>query len=228
MNSDNYYLNQLSAERLQKCYDIAPPRVKQYLDAEIQHVMNKISPSDVVLELGCGYGRVLEKLALRAKRVVGIDTSRSNLMFAKKRLGRIANCYLFQMNAVALGFLDRSFDVVICIQNGISAFKVNPQNLIRESVRVTRAGGNVLFSSYSEKFWKDRLEWFQLQADAGLIGEIDWSATREGVIVCRDGFRATTFGRAEFLSLTSRFHAELKIEEVDDSSLFFEIRVRNS
>ena len=228
MNSDNYYLNQLSAERLQQCYDIAPPRVKQYLDAEIQHVMNKISSSDVVLELGCGYGRVLEKLALRAKRVVGIDTSRSNLMFAKKRLGRIANCYLFQMNAVALGFLDRSFDVVICIQNGISAFKVNPQNLIRESVRVARAGGNVLFSSYSEKFWKDRLEWFQLQADAGLIGEIDWSATREGVIVCRDGFRATTFGPAEFLSLTSRFHAELKIEEVDDSSLFFEIRVRNS
>ena len=228
MNSDNYYLNQLSAERLQQCYDIAPPRVKQYLDAEIQHVMNKISPSDVVLELGCGYGRVLEKLALRAKRVVGIDTSRSNLMFAKKRLGRIANCYLFQMNAVALGFLDRSFDVVICIQNGISAFKVNPQNLIRESVRVARAGGNVLFSSYSEKFWKDRLKWFQLQADAGLIGEIDWSATREGVIVCRDGFRATTFGPAEFLSLTSQFYAELKIEEVDDSSLFFEIRVRNS
>ena len=228
MNSDNYYLNQLSAERLQQCYDIAPPRVKQYLDAEIQHVMNKISPSDVVLELGCGYGRVLEKLAYRAKRVVGIDTSRSNLMFAKKRLGRIANCYLFQMNAVALGFLDRSFDVVICIQNGISAFKVNPQNLIRESVRVARAGGNVLFSSYSEKFWKDRLEWFQLQADAGLIGEIDWSATREGVIVCRDGFRATTFGQAEFLSLTSQFHAELKTEEVDDSSLFFEIRVRNS
>ena len=228
MNSDNYYLNQLSAERLQQCYDIAPPRVKQYLDAEIQHVMNKISPSDVVLELGCGYGRVLEKLALRAKRVVGIDTSRSNLMFAKKRLGRIANCYLFQMNAVALGFLDQSFDVVICIQNGISAFKVNPQNLIRESVRVARAGGNVLFSSYSEKFWKDRLEWFQLQADAGLIGEIDWSATREGVIVCRDGFRATTFGPAEFLLLTSQFHTELKTEEVDDSSLFFEIRVRNS
>ena len=190
--------------------------------------MNKISPSDVVLELGCGYGRVLEKLALKANQVVGIDTSRSSLMFGKKRLRWIANCHLFQMNAVALGFLDRSFDVVICIQNGISAFKMNPRNSVRESIRVARAGGRVLFSSYSEKFWEDRLEWFQLQSDAGLIGEIDWSATREGVIVCKDGFRATTCGPAEFLSLISQLHVELKIEEVDDSSLFFEIRVRNS
>ena len=228
MNSENYYFNQLSAERLQQCYEIAPPRVKQYLDAEIHHVMSKISPSDLVLELGCGYGRVLERLALRAKQVVGIDTSRSSLVFGKKRLNRIVNCHLFQMNAVALGFLDRSFDVVICIQNGISAFKVNPQNSIRESIRVAHAGGRILFSSYSEKFWEDRLKWFQLQAEAGLIGEIDWSATRDGMIVCKDGFRATTCVPAEFLSFTSQLDVELKIEEVDDSSLFFEIRVKNS
>jgi 2-polyprenyl-6-hydroxyphenyl methylase/3-demethylubiquinone-9 3-methyltransferase len=132
------------------------------------------------------------------------------------------------MNAMALGFLAQSFDVVICIQNGISALKVNPKNLIRETVRVAHAGGRVFFSSYSEKFWKDRLEWFQLQAHAGLIGEIDWSATQEGVIVCKDGFRATTCGRAEFLSFISELPVELKIEEVDHSSLFFEMRVRNS
>jgi len=228
LNSDHYYLKQLSAERLQLCYDIAPPRVKQYLDAEIQYALNRINPSDVVLELGCGYGRVLEKLTLKAKQVVGIDTSLLNLMLAKKRLGRIANCYLFQMNAVALGFLDRSFDVVICIQNGISAFKVDPKDLISESIRVTRTGGNILFSSYSEKFWKERLKWFELQAEAGLIGEIDWSQTREGMIVCRDGFKATTFGPVEFLSLAPPFQTELNIEEVDDSSLFFEIKVRNS
>jgi ubiquinone/menaquinone biosynthesis C-methylase UbiE len=227
LNSQNYYLNQLSGERLEQCYEIAPPRVKQYLEAEIRHVMSKISPSDIVLELGCGYGRVLEKLALKAKRVVGIDTSRSSLLFAKKRLSRMANCHLFQMNAAALGFLDQSFDAVICIQNGISAFKVNPRNSIGESVRVARARGRILFSSYSEKFWKDRLEWFQLQAHSGLIGEIDWSATQEGVIVCKDGFRATTYGPTEFLSFISELPVELKIEEVDHSSLFFEMRVRN-
>lgn len=211
---------------MQQCYDIAPPRVKQYLDAEIQHVINKLHAGDVALELGCGYGRVLEKLALRAKRVVGIDTSRDTLTLAQKQLRMLSNCYLFQMNATALGFQDRSFDLVICIQNGISAFKVDPKNLISESLRVTRTGGRVLFSSYSEKFWMDRLEWFKLQAEAGLIGEIDWSLTREGRIVCKDGFMATTFGPAEWLPLIPPSQTEFNIEEVDDSSLFCEIRVR--
>lgn len=225
MNIKSYYLNKLSAERLQQCYDIAPPRVKQYLDAEIQYVVNKICPSDIVLELGCGYGRVLGKLSTRAKMVIGIDTSQASLELAKKLLSGISNCHLFQMNAIALGFRDRSFNMVICIQNGISAFKVSQKDLIRESIRVTQAGGMILFSSYSDKFWKDRLEWFHLQSKKGLIGEIDWDATRDGVIVCKDGFKATTVRSSEFVSLTSEFDIKPKIEEVDDSSIFYEILV---
>ena len=52
------------------------------------------------------------------------------------------------MDAAALGFRDRVFDVVVCIQNGISAFKVDRRALIAEAIRVTRPGGSVLFSSY--------------------------------------------------------------------------------
>ncbi len=226
LNPDRYYQNRLSAERLEQCYAIAPPRVKQYLEAEIEHVLTKIHPSDVVLELGCGYGRVLKPLALRAKWIVGIDTSRTNLSFAQKRIQNLTNCSLLQMDAVALGFRDRSFDLVVCIQNGISAFKVNPKDLMKESLRVARRGGTILFSSYSEKFWRDRLEWFKLQAEAGLIGEIDWDQTREGLIICRDGFKATTFGPAEFQALIPPSQTEFILEEVDGSSLFCEIRIR--
>ncbi|OQX92203.1 MAG: hypothetical protein B6D58_04190 [candidate division Zixibacteria bacterium 4484_95] len=107
-----YYSDKLSAERLRRCYDIAPPRVKQYLDAEIQHVMDKIQSTDFVLELGCGYGRVLEKLCQKAKTTLGIDTSKASLEYAKKILPG-SNCHLLQMNAIALGFKDRSFDIVV-------------------------------------------------------------------------------------------------------------------
>ena len=31
-----YYENYLSADRLRLCYEIAPPRVQRYLEAEIQ------------------------------------------------------------------------------------------------------------------------------------------------------------------------------------------------
>ncbi|MCU0646032.1 MAG: class I SAM-dependent methyltransferase, partial [bacterium] len=83
--------------------------------------------------------------------------------------------------------------------------------------------GIVLFSSYSEKFWEDRLNWFRLQAEHGLVGEIDEEQTGNGVIVCKDGFRATQFGASDFLNLTSDLGVETIIKEVDRSSVFCEI-----
>jgi len=222
---DDYYSRTLSAERLEMCYTIAPPRVQRYLEAEIGFVCERIRPSDRVLDLGCGYGRVTLRLLAAAETVVGIDTSPKNLALARRRFRVVPDCYFLRMNAAALSFRDRQFDVVVCIQNGISAFTVDQRTLLREAVRVTRPGGTVLFSSYSPRFWQDRLEWFEIQADHGLIGEIDGQATGDGVIVCKDGFRATTVGPDEYLSLISDLDVTPRITEVDKSSIFCEILV---
>jgi 2-polyprenyl-6-hydroxyphenyl methylase/3-demethylubiquinone-9 3-methyltransferase len=130
------------------------------------------------------------------------------------------------MNAVALGFPDGQFDVTICVQNGISAFKEDQETLVAEAVRVTRRQGLVLFSSYSERFWEPRLEWFEIQARHGLLGEIDRMKTRDGVIVCKDGFVATTVGRASFEKLVAPLNLVPAFTEVDSSTLFCVIRAR--
>ena len=220
----DYYSDKLSAERLQRVYKIAPPRVKQYFEAEVNHVLQKIHNQDLVLELGCGYGRILPSLAKKSKSVFGIDTSFSSLLLGREIHNKISNCFFAQMNAVQLSFPNKIFDVVVCIQNGISAFHVNQKELILESLRVTKPNGVVMFSSYSEKFWNDRLEWFRLQSDAGLLGKIDDKMTNDGNIVCEDGFTATTVGKDQFKTLTSGIdNVNVNIEEVDDSSLFCEI-----
>ncbi|MFX1534898.1 MAG: class I SAM-dependent methyltransferase [Promethearchaeota archaeon] len=218
-----YYTDKLSAERLKQCYEIAPPRVQQYLDAELSYVLQKTRPGDMVLDLGCGYGRIIPCLAQKAGQVIGIDTSLDNLLLGQQTLQAISSCHLLNMDAVHLAFSDKVFDLVVCIQNGISAFHVDQQALIRESVRVTKLGGKVLFSSYSDKFWEPRIEWFQLQAEAGLLGEIDYEKTCNGVIVCKDGFKATTVTPKQFLSITRELGLKTKIIEVDESSIFCEI-----
>jgi 2-polyprenyl-6-hydroxyphenyl methylase/3-demethylubiquinone-9 3-methyltransferase len=223
----DYYSDKLSAERLKRCYEIASPRVKKYLEAELGHVARRIKPGDSVLELGCGYGRVLLRLVDRAGLAVGIDTSPASLHSGREMLSGIPNCHLLCMNAVRLAFADRVFDRVICIQNGISAFHVDQRDLIRESVRVTKPGGTVFFSSYAETFWDHRLEWFIRQSEAGLVGEIDFEKTGDGVIVCKDGFTATTVGPDEFRLLTWDLDADTRILEVDESSLFCEISPRH-
>ncbi len=219
----DYYSDKLSAERLVRVYEIAPPRVQRYLEAEVEHVMQKITSDNTVLELGCGYGRILPRLARKSNSVIGIDTSVASLKLAQEKLKGTSNCHLLNMDAIQLAFADKVFDAVVCIQNGISAFHVDQRDLIRESSRVTRSGGIVLFSSYSDKFWNARLEWFRLQSEAGLLGEIDPEKTGNGVIVCKDGFTATTVGPEEFLSYVERIDADTRIVEVDESSLFCEI-----
>jgi ubiquinone/menaquinone biosynthesis C-methylase UbiE len=221
----DYYIDKLSAEQLKRCYDIAPPRAKQYLDAEVNHVLEKISSDDTVLELGCGYGRILSRLCQKARWAIGVDTSLASLRLARLMLHDVENCDVLKLDAVCLAFRDQVFDCVVCIQNGISAFHVDQKSLMRESIRVTKPGGLVLFSTYSDKFWKHRLEWFQLQAENGLLGEIDQEKTRDGVIVCKDGFEATTVSSQTFSSLAAEFNVDAKIVEVDESSLFCELAI---
>jgi 2-polyprenyl-6-hydroxyphenyl methylase/3-demethylubiquinone-9 3-methyltransferase len=219
-----YYTEKLSAERLRMCYEVAPPAVRVYLEAEIEHVRSRTSPEDRLLELGCGYGRVLAALARDVRSPWGIDTSESSLRMAR-RFVEDPRCRLVCMDATRLALRDRSFDVVICIQNGVSAFAVDQDTLFREAVRVTRPGGVVMFSSYAARFWPDRLAWFEAQARLGLLGEIDHDATRDGVIVCKDGFRATTVSVEDFGRLAASVGITPKIEEVAGSSLFCEMVV---
>ena len=87
---------------------------------------------------------------------------------------------------------------------------------------MTRSGGLVMFSSYAPQFWKHRLEWFEIQSAHHLIGEIDYHATGNGIIVRKDGFRETTADKAAFEKLTARLGVTPSITEVDGSSLFCE------
>lgn len=221
----DYYSDKLSAERLKRCYDIAPPRIRQYFEAELEFVLSHLTSESSIIELGCGYGRVLEAFRLRASEVVGIDTSFSSLLLAREKLNPFSNIYLAQMNAIALGLSDNYFDCTVCIQNGISAFGVNRSNLMAEAVRITKPGGTVLFSTYSENIWDQRLYWFELQSQTGLLGEIDYDATGDGNIVCKDGFKATTITPEQFAGMVKELNLKAEIIEIDCSSLFCKISV---
>lgn len=48
-----------AAERLQRVYDLAKGPLRRYLAAEIAYLLECIPPGGRVLELGCGYGRIL-------------------------------------------------------------------------------------------------------------------------------------------------------------------------
>ncbi|MBN2345199.1 MAG: class I SAM-dependent methyltransferase [Candidatus Aminicenantes bacterium] len=229
----DYYAERLAAERLRRCYEVAPPRVQRYLRAELDFALGFVRPGDAVLDLGCGYGRTLPELAARAHSVTAVDNAPASVALARETVAGLANVEVLEMDAAALSFADGSFDIVLCLQNGISAFHREPATLLREALRVCRPNtlggvplggcqpsGTALFSTYAGRFWEHRLEWFRRQSEAGLLGEIDWERTKNGFIACKDGFTATTFAPEQFLQLAAGLPAALTLTEVDGSSLF--------
>ena len=122
MHKGTYYKEKLSANKLLRCYEIAPARIKQYLDAEIHFVISNLRGEGLVLELGCGSGRVMKAVSRVVSWIVGNDTSRESLELARSYMESCKKCAVFLMDASQLSFRSCVFDAVFCVQNGISAF----------------------------------------------------------------------------------------------------------
>lgn len=215
----NYYRQNLNSTKLFQVYQTKYPRIKRYLDEEIDFVCRNLHGSEKVLEVGAGYGRIIKKLAPFSASVVGIDISESTVNLGKDYIKECPNCNIQMMDAYNLAF-GEEFDVVLCLQNGLSAMKGQPIHLIEQCMKVLTPGGKAYFSTYSPKFWNHRLTWFHEQEDNGLLGEIDLEKTKDGTIVCKDGFVAITFSEDTLKKLGEESGCYYRIEEVDESSLF--------
>lgn len=215
----NYYAQSLNSMKLLQVYQTKYPRIKRYFDEEINFVRQNLYGNEKVLEVGAGYGRIIKELAPFAASFMGIDISKASVELGRDYIKECPNCSIQVMDVYNLEF-DEEFDVVLCLQNGLSAIKGQPINLIKQCMKVLTSGGKAYFSTYSAKFWNYRLAWFHEQADKGLIGEIDLEKTHDGIIMCKDGFTAITFSEDELKKLGEESGFHYRIEEVDESSLF--------
>ncbi len=141
---NNYYAQVLNSTMLFKAYETKIPRVKQYLDAEISFVRDHLTSSERVLELGAGYGRIVKELAGDCKSIVGIDVSVESVELGKEYLKNSYNAKIMTMDVHNLQF-EEKFDVVLCLQNGLSAMKIKSTDLIDEILRMVVSGGKVFF-----------------------------------------------------------------------------------
>lgn len=215
----NYYAENLNAAKLFAVYETRYPRVRQYFEAEIDFVRRDLTGSERILEIGAGYGRILKELAPHAASLVGIDVSAESVALGVEYLKGCPNCRMEVLDAYALPYRE-TFEVVLCLQNALSAVRGDAAKLVDLCLRATVPGGRVYCSSYSPRFWEHRLDWFREQAAKGLLGEIDEERTGDGQIVCRDGFRATTFSEEDLQSLGRGSGVPFRVQEVDESSVF--------
>ena len=101
-----------------------------------------------VLDVGCGAGLDLVRLARAGANASGIEISHRSLMLASRYLAveRLA-ATLAQADAACLPFRDASFDLVLC--HGVLPFAPDPGAIIRDCRRVLREDGLAIFVAYN-------------------------------------------------------------------------------
>ncbi len=112
-------------------------------DLEVELVQRYGDGKDI-LEVGCGTGLILERVAQFARRAVGIDLSAGMLEKAKAR-----GLEVQEASATALPFPDASFDVAYSFK--VLAHVEDIQLAMSEMARVVRPGGWVLAEFYNER-----------------------------------------------------------------------------
>jgi ubiquinone/menaquinone biosynthesis C-methylase UbiE len=101
----------------------------------LKDIEKEVLPSDAVLEIGCGTGRLLSKIV--AKTRVGCDLS-GNLLHQLKRSG----FSLIQADAENLPFRDSMFDVAYCVN--LLEHVPHPERVVMEGLRVLKKGGRLV------------------------------------------------------------------------------------
>jgi len=110
-------------------------------DLEIDFALRFANGKDL-LEVGCGTGLILEKLAPHCQSAVGIDLSPQMLEPAKARGLKVQ-----EGSATSIPFDDEQFDVVCSFK--VLAHVEQIAKALREMLRVTRRGGFVVAEFYN-------------------------------------------------------------------------------
>lgn len=104
----------------------------------------KIKRSEVCLDLGCGTGDLMRRLADRSRLVVGIDLSLTMVLAAKKRLRRRSRCELVRADAEYLPFRQHSFQTFFAITVVLEHLGV--PGAVEEANRTLSRGGVAVFT----------------------------------------------------------------------------------
>ena len=153
-----------------------------------------ISPDDVILDIGCGGGMNINRMAQSAKKVYGVDYSIESVNLSKEvnqdliREGRVE---VHEGNVMDLPFEDNSFDIVTAFETVY--FWPDIVKSFGEVKRVLKPGGMFLIgceangtNNLAMKFF-DKVVDMTFYEDKDLVGFLKSNGFKEITVYLRDG-----------------------------------------
>lgn len=112
----------------------------------------KFKKTDVVLDIGCGYGRFGMHVRDTVEKVVGIDINPDNISYAKQYVGDKFEGHVVDLSKGLLPLTDNSVDKII-MENVLTFLSKDQQvELFKEIKRVIKPGGIIAFNIENSEY----------------------------------------------------------------------------
>ena len=109
-----------------------------------------IRPEDVILEIGCGVGRVGQAIAPLCKEWIGCDVSPNMLQHSRARFAGMTNARFVEISGYDLQpIADASVDLVYCTVVFMHLDEWDRYNYVLEACRVLRPGGRLFIDNFN-------------------------------------------------------------------------------
>jgi len=141
---------------------LSPPEsIREFIESEIAYLSENVKATQVILEVGCGYGRLLEIIGGNANLAVGLDFSWSLLKRAKSDLANIQSVLLALALAQQIPFKDGSFNCALCVNATFGNMPGLELAVLAEMKRTLKPGGKIILSVFSENAREAQIENYQ-------------------------------------------------------------------
>ncbi|MDP1884475.1 MAG: class I SAM-dependent methyltransferase [Candidatus Moranbacteria bacterium] len=129
----------------------APPTILQkFFTGDIDFIKNKLTRNQNILEVGCGFGRLLYPLSTVSKNVTGIDFSKNQIQKTANNTKQSKNITVRLMRAEKMNFKNNCFDQSICLNNSLGNMPGIEKQVIQEMKRITKAGGKIIVRVFAD------------------------------------------------------------------------------
>lgn len=118
--------------------------------AIIRQVESLLRKDQVILDLGCGYGRIAVPLLKKGFDIYGIDLSAKFIREIKRNLDGSLRRRFRVANMCDLPFRDNTFDSILCLWSAFDELLYKKEQLraVKEMRRVLKAGGTAIIEGH--------------------------------------------------------------------------------
>lgn len=185
----------------------------RWFEEENEYLNRIVKSNHVVMDVGCGFGRHLKKVAPACKEAHGVDNNPAMIKKATERLlPKFENLHLYLAEGKDMPVKSEIFDVVFCLTNtfGNMSSYAYQQRVLNEINRILKPDGQAILSLYSDS---DELQKARIK-DYEKIG-LTIDKVKDGVVYTKEGLVSEQFNKEKLSGLFEETDFDYTFQEIE-------------